>query len=170
MQQKRCVVQHSGQKRCIVQHLKRTLIQRKKNKKRNKREDVGCRYHGDMEKQGRKRTPDQLALAEEGWQEIGASIAMAIVHGGKTKKWAWEILKPFEIYSYWMLDYWIEKCRNSNMKPNKTSKRGRRKVYIKSEDKSVFKTKEEVSEAFKLITKGADPKEVVLRYNKKSQT
>ena len=120
-------------------------------------------YHVSMKKQAvKERSQEELLQAEEAWSEIGESIAMAVVHGNKSKRWAWDLLKPLGIYPYWMLGYWIDKCEH--IVPVEKRKRGRPKVINTSAKKSVFKTREEMMEALKLLSEGVDQNEIMARY------
>jgi hypothetical protein len=112
-------------------------------------------------------TPEQKALAEQEWPEIGRSIAIAVVHGGKTITWAWEILMPLGIYEYWMLVYWVKKCRRK-CKPTRLA-RGRPRAVTSVSRRSVFKSQEDIKLAMRMLTDGIDPQEVIDTYNKKRE-
>ena len=126
-------------------------------------------YDVSMKKQAAKeRSQEELLQAEEAWTEIGESIAMAVVHGNKSRKWAWDVLKPLGIYPYWMLGYWIDKCERTV--PVEKRRRGRPKVMNTSAKKSVFKTREEMTEALRLLSDGVDPNEIIARYTDSADT
>lgn len=84
-----------------------------------------------MEKEPTKRSAKEIQAAEEAWEEIGASLAAATVEGGRSRTWAWELIKPLGLYKRWMVGYWIEKYESQNedrLKILKKNKRSRKKV------------------------------------------
>lgn len=112
-------------------------------------------------------SPSEKALADEGWDEIGSSIASAVVHGGKSRAWAWEMIKPLGIYPKWMFDYWIKRCQESAPEQKKR-KVGRPRTITKKSEKSVFKTREQMGEALRLVNTGIDASEIISRYTDKN--
>lgn len=101
------------------------------------------------------RTPEEQALLDEGWQEVGQSIAATVVDGGKTRVWAWKLIGPLGIYKHWMLDAWIERYETENPRPKIPKKRGRKPTgarKTRSKD-SVFTKREQIQEALKLLKK-----------------
>lgn len=82
-----------------------------------------------MEEKSTNRSAEQVRAAEEAWTEIGATLAAAVVEGGKTRNWAWELVKPLGLYKRWMVGYWVEKyerlhaTRLENLKRNKRSRK-----------------------------------------------
>ena len=55
----------------------------------------------------RKLTSADKQALDQSWEEVGESIAQAIVEGGKTRQWAWKIVGPLGLYRHWMLNHWI---------------------------------------------------------------
>ena len=82
-----------------------------------------------MEGTRAKRTAEQIRSAEEGWTEIGATLAATVVEGGKTRSWVWDLIKPLSLYRRWMIGYWVEKYerqhaeRLANLERNKKSRK-----------------------------------------------
>lgn len=84
-----------------------------------------------MEKNPTKRSAKEIQAAEEAWEEIGAALAAAVVDGGKTRFWVWDLIKPLGLYKRWMIGYWIEKyetLHRQRLETLKKNKRTRKKV------------------------------------------
>lgn len=56
---------------------------------------------------------DRRRLKEERvettYAEIGEQMAQAVLEGGKTEQWVWELIKPLGIYEKWLIKKWL--CR-----------------------------------------------------------
>jgi hypothetical protein len=109
-------------------------------------------------------TAEQRALADEGWDEIGRSLAMVVINGDKTIAWAWELIKPLNIYPYWMLLYWLKRCTRERRTAGKT---GRPSLITKKYNRSIFSSQEEVKDALRMLSDGVNPNDVISFYNKK---
>lgn len=122
-------------------------------------------------KKTRKLTPEEESLLQEGWEEIGKSIAIAVVHGGKSRLWAWQTIKPIGLYEHWMLIAWIERCKKEIPKADllDPKKNGRPRVVTREKRKSVFRTAEELKEALRLIHHGANPDDIIEMYSNRSK-
>jgi hypothetical protein len=100
-------------------------------------------------------SPEEQALLDEGWQELGQSIAAAVVAGGKSRIWAWNLLGPLGLYKRWMLDAWIERYEQEHPPVKVPKKRGRKPTgakYTRSRD-SVFTKREQIRQALELLKK-----------------
>lgn len=95
----------------------------------------------------------ELDLLEEGWVEIGRSLAEAVVDGKKTFAWAWDLLSPLHCYRPWMLKEWIQRYKEQSEKI-KAKKLNKKKTPKR--DESVFKKKEQIAMALKLLSQGHD--------------
>jgi len=58
-------------------------------------------------------TREQRAQARRSFQEIGQSIARAVLEGRQSEDWAWQLIGDLGIYERWELDLWIEMHRQS---------------------------------------------------------
>lgn len=62
----------------------------------------------------RKRSEKDRRLLEEGWDDIGKSIAKTIVETGKSVKWGWDLIGLLGLYKRWMLTEWIKRYELEN--------------------------------------------------------
>lgn len=53
-------------------------------------------------------------LLEEGWDDIGQSIARTIIETGKTAAWGWQLINMLGLYKRWMLTEWIHRYELEN--------------------------------------------------------
>lgn len=115
------------------------------------REQVG--YGGDMGKT-KPLTAEEQAALDEGWTEIGESIAGTILVGRRTKKWAWDLIGPLGIYERWMIDKWVERYQDEHPELNSpvsaTTKERKNSRPVK--EKSVFTKRDEIKEALRLLS------------------
>lgn len=110
-------------------------------------------YGGDMRKT-KTPTAAELALLEQGWLELGQSIAETVVVCGKKPKWAWDLIGPLGIYKRWMLDSWIARYRDEhpeheNQDANKDQPPKQRKVPAAMQSK--FTKRDQIREALALL-------------------
>jgi hypothetical protein len=59
---------------------------------------------------------DKIVL-EEGWNDVGCSIARAIVEARKSPNWGWNLISMLGLYKRWMLTEWIERYKRENPPP-----------------------------------------------------
>lgn len=98
-------------------------------------------------------TAEDQALLDEGWDEMGQSIAAMVVSGTRNSKWAWELLGPLGLYKRWMLDAWIERYRQEHPEIDSPPK-GRRRGGVRSvpaHKQSKFTKREQIQEALKML-------------------
>jgi hypothetical protein len=104
----------------------------------------------------RELTEEERLALDESWQEVGESIAAAVVDGGRNLRWAWEIIGPLGLYKRWMLDAWIERYEKEHPKPKQPPKKPGRKPTgakrTRSKD-SIFTKREQIHQALKLLQK-----------------
>lgn len=105
--------------------------------------------------------PDKRALVDQGYQEIGASLAEAIVLAGKDYDWAWSLIGPTGLYGYWMLDYWVLRYRQINRENISKYKKRNRRLGRPWRYNCFFQSTEEIKEALRSMTLGLDPLECV---------
>jgi hypothetical protein len=110
-------------------------------------------YGGDMERT-KPLTAAEQALLDQGWSELGQSIAETVVVGGKSLKWAWDLIGPLGIYKHWMLKQWIQRYRDEHPEPEnpdvtKRPKSRRRKTPPAMQSK--FTKREQIHEALRLL-------------------
>jgi hypothetical protein len=141
--------------RLFIYGLKIPLLKKKIKKLRKRRRVApGGGYGGGM---GRTKplTEQEQALLDEGWQELGESIAAAVLVGGRGVRWAWELLGPLGLYKRWMLDAWLERYREEHPelegKVKRPVGRPRSKHKPKPKQRSKFKKKEQIQEALKML-------------------
>lgn len=56
-------------------------------------------------------TAEQRAQARRSFQEIGQSIARAVLEGRQSEDWAWSLIGEFGLYERWELDLWLDMHR-----------------------------------------------------------
>lgn len=56
----------------------------------------------------------QNRLADETYPEIGETIAAAVVEGGQTEAWAWDMLRLLGNYERWLIRKWIVRYKAEN--------------------------------------------------------
>ena len=114
---------------------------------------MGVWYGGDMERT-KPLTAAEQALLDEGWTELGRSIAETVVVGGKSLKWAWDLIGPLGIYKHWMLKQWIQRYLDEhpdleNTDAIKGSKPRRRKTPPTMQSK--FTKREQIHQSLRLL-------------------
>lgn len=67
----------------------------------------------------------------ETYYELGFSFAKMIVEGGKTHKWAIDLIREIPGYEPWMIKHWVSLFSRDN---KKRSKPGRKKSSNKPKD------------------------------------
>jgi hypothetical protein len=97
-------------------------------------------------------TDKERVALDEGWNEVGESIAGTILVGGRTKQWAWSIIGPLGLYKRWMLDLWIERYQQehpelADSRPKPPVRRGPKK----KQDPSAFTKREQIHEALRML-------------------
>lgn len=98
-------------------------------------------------------TAEEQALLEQGWQELGESIAGAVV-SGKGMRWAWDLIGPLGLYKHWMLEMWVERYAEEHPEPQKPLRQQRSqgtKPKRQSKTKSKFTKREQIHEALRLL-------------------
>lgn len=88
---------------------------------------------------------------DESWDEMGESIAAAVLVGGKTATWAWRLLRPLGLYKRWMIDMWIDRYRCEHPELDKPVVR--RKRRRKATDGLEFTKREQIEEALRMLNK-----------------
>lgn len=98
-------------------------------------------------------TAEDQALLDEGWDEMGQSIAAMVVSGTRNSKWAWELLGPLGLYKRWMLDAWIERYRQEHPEIDSPPKGRRRRCGrpVPAHKQSKFTKREQIQEALKML-------------------
>lgn len=98
-------------------------------------------------------TEDEQAVLDEGWLELGESIAATVLVGGRTARWAWDLLGPLGLYKRWMLDAWLDRYREEHPELEGKAKRprGRPKATRKPSQRSKFTKREQIQEALKML-------------------
>jgi hypothetical protein len=73
------------------------------------------------EKRSYKRDPVTLErmaarkrLVDETYPEIGETLAAAIVEGGQTEAWAWDMLRLLGNYERWLIKKWVSRYKHLN--------------------------------------------------------
>lgn len=111
-------------------------------------------------------TAEEKLLADQGWEEVGKNLARSILVGNKTEAWAWELLKPLDLYPRWMLVYWIRKYRHEY---EYTKEKKARRVNSRSNKaRSVFNSREDVMEALNMLRQRMTSDEVIEYFIKKN--
>lgn len=62
------------------------------------------------------RSPEDLEVSNEGYLEIGKSLAAMVVDGGYTELWAWRTIRDLGNYRRWMVSDWVARYRSENGK------------------------------------------------------
>jgi hypothetical protein len=100
-------------------------------------------------------TAEEQELTDQGWDQVGESIAAAILEGGQNIKWAWDLIGPLGIYRRYMLDHWLERYKlehsELNGAPKKHNRRGRPRSAKPKPLKTQFTKKDQIKEALKLL-------------------
>ena len=125
-----------------------------------------ARYVVGMTKAPKQLTAEEQALLDEGWEEMGESIAMAVVDGGKNLLWAWKLLGPLGLYKRWMLSRWVDRYKEEHPKPKR--KRKRATVKSKKKVKSIFTKQDQINCALQLLNEGKSPLECLEEYSKRN--
>jgi len=58
-------------------------------------------------------TREQRAQARRSFQEIGQSVARAVLEGRQSEDWAWQLIGDLGIYERWELDLWLQMHRQN---------------------------------------------------------
>lgn len=66
-------------------------------------------YTWSQEHLDRKRLRDERI--ETTYAEIGEQMAQAVLEGGQTEQWVWELIKPLEVYEKWLIKKWLSRYR-----------------------------------------------------------
>lgn len=100
--------------------------------------------------EGRRRYSEECRrrreVAQASFDELGESIAKAVVEGGKTLDWAWETVKPFDLYQRWIVKTWIRiyrtkyRTRIENIRKARLKKKKRRDQRLKQLQSVLNKT------------------------------
>jgi hypothetical protein len=53
-------------------------------------------------------------LVDETYPEIGETLAAAIVDGGQTEAWAWDMLRLLGDYERWLIKKWVIRYKSIN--------------------------------------------------------
>lgn len=69
-------------------------------------------YRWSQEHLERKAARD--ALVDETYAEIGETMAQAILEGGKSEQWVWELVGSLGVYERWMIKKWLSRYRAEN--------------------------------------------------------
>lgn len=99
-------------------------------------------------------TEAELQTLEQGWLELGQSIAETVVAGGKGPKWAWELIGPLGIYKRWMLEKWIQRYQDEHpeqQNPDQTDRSGSKRKRKPPGMQSKFTKREQIHEALRLL-------------------
>lgn len=67
-----------------------------------------------MRTKDEKISDEEQASLDQGWEEIGESLAAAIVEGQNSFHWAWALISPLGIYERWMLSRWVARYQKEN--------------------------------------------------------
>jgi hypothetical protein len=70
------------------------------------------KYTWSQEHLARKAARD--ALVNETYLEIGETMAQAILEGGKSEQWVWELVGSLGVYERWMIKKWLSRYRAEN--------------------------------------------------------
>lgn len=72
-------------------------------------------------------TREQRAQARRSFQEIGQSVARAVLEGRQSEDWAWQLIGDLGLYERWELDLWLQmhrqNCRSALQAQEKREKR-----------------------------------------------
>lgn len=60
-----------------------------------------------QERSKRRYSPEQREKARRSYQEIGQSIARAVLEGRQSEDWAWLLVGDLGLYERWELDLWL---------------------------------------------------------------
>lgn len=97
-------------------------------------------------------TAAEQAALDEGWAEIGESLAGTIVLGKRTAKWAWDLIGPLGLYKRWMIGLWVERYRDEHPEAETQSpSRKKRRTVKTAKNQSTFTKREQIAEALKLL-------------------
>lgn len=115
-------------------------------------------------------TQAELDKCEQGWQEIGGSLAALVANGDKNETWAWNLVGPLGLYKKWMLREWIRRAKEeltatSAYSPPPAKRMGRPKT-VKNKDESVFTKKDQINLALRLLEQGKTPVELYEHFSK----
>ena len=126
----------------------------KKNKKLRKESATRCGFVGYGGAMGKTKplTAAEQAALEEGWVEIGESIAGTIVVGKRTPKWAWDLIGPLGLYKRWMIDLWVERYKQEHPElQGELAPKRSRKPARPAKSQSKFTKREQIMEALKML-------------------
>ena len=130
------------------------LLLEKKNKKLRKESATRCGFVGYGGAMGKTKplTAAEQAALEEGWVEIGESIAGTIVVGKRTPKWAWDLIGPLGLYKRWMIDLWVERYKQEHPElQGESAPKRSRKPARPAKSQSKFTKREQIMEALKML-------------------
>lgn len=94
----------------------------------------------DKQKRAKRRySPEQREKARRSYQEIGQSIARAVLEGRQSEDWAWSLVGDLGLYDRWELDLWLEMYRRERR--SALAAQAKRKQRIKDLDKQLKEAK-----------------------------
>ena len=82
---------------------------------------------------------EQREKARRSYQEIGQSIARAVLEGRQSEDWAWTMVGDLGLYERWELDLWLELYRRERRSAG--SELEKRRKRIEKLDKEIEKAK-----------------------------
>jgi hypothetical protein len=70
---------------------------------------------------------------QESFEEIGESLAQAVLEGDKSVDWAWKTICDFGMYERWQLDVWLKMYRTKHRRRLEWLRWRKRKILNRQE-------------------------------------
>ena len=102
-------------------------------------------------------TAAEQAALDDGWAEIGESLAGTIVLGKRTPKWAWDLIGPLGLYKRWMIDLWVERYQLEHPETEtQVAPKRKRRQPKSSKNQPMFTKREQITEALMTLNPKMD--------------